>query len=217
MKYKNKKYTRPDLEIIANLVPANSSVLDLGCGSGELLYNLIQTKNVNGQGIELDNDHVFECVSRGVPVIHQDLDEALKEYSDHSFDYVILSQTLQQLYRPDLTLIEMLRVGRYGIVGLLNFGHWKVRQYLMVHGRMPKSKTLPYEWYDTPNIHLSTIRDFQLYCRGHHLKILKQINLVHTRVGTLLPRICPNSFANLSVFVVQKGDRIAEGNLEKKE
>ena len=204
MKYKNKKYTRPDLDIISNLVPADSSVLDLGCGSGELLYDLINRKNVRGQGIELDSDHVFECVARGVPVIHQDLDEGLKEYADCSFDYVILSQTLQQVQRPDLTLIEMLRVGRYGIVGLLNFGHWKVRNYLLIHGRMPKSRTLPYEWYNTPNIHLSTIRDFQLYCTQHQVKILKQINLVHKRVGTLLPRVFPNSFANLSVFVVEK-------------
>ncbi|MDZ7723193.1 MAG: methionine biosynthesis protein MetW [candidate division KSB1 bacterium] len=203
MKYKNKKYTRPDLEIISNLIPADSSVLDLGCGAGELLHDLIHSKNVKGQGIELDSDLVFKCVSRGVPVIHQDLDEALKEYSDRSFDYVILSQTLQQVNRPDHTLVEMLRVGRYGIVGLLNFGHWRVRHYLTLHGRMPKSKTLPYEWYNTPNIHLSTIRDFQMYCRQHQIRILKQINLVHRRVGALLPRLFPNSFANLSVFVVE--------------
>ena len=142
-------------------------------------------------------------VAKGVPVVHSNLDKGLDDYPDNSFDYVILSQTIQQVHRPDRTLKEMLRVGKVGIVGLLNFGYWRVRHYLAVRGEMPKSKAVPYEWYDTPNIHLSTINDFRRLCQNAGYEIVKQINVVNRKRGQFLPNIIPNSFAELAVFVIE--------------
>ncbi len=199
----HKAYTRPDLEIIASLVPKDSRVLDLGCGNGDLLYKLVHEKNVRGHGIEIMDNYVFECIAKGVPVIQQDLDESLTEYPDNSFDFIILSQTIQQVKRPDLTLKKMLRIGETGIVSLLNFGYWRVRHYLFFKGEMPKTKALPYEWYNTPNIHLSTIRDFQNFCRQNNMVIIKQINLVNRKQGRFFANLAPNYFADLAIFVVQ--------------
>ncbi len=197
------QYTRPDLEVIFDLIEPNSTVLDLGCGSGDLLFKLMQEKNVQGHGIELFDEYVFDCVGKGVPVVHQDLDEGLGEYHDKSFDYVVLSQTLQQVRHPDRIIRDMLRVGRLGIVSLLNFGYWRVRHYLTWRGEMPISKVLPYKWYDTPNIHLSTLRDFQRLCAESNIDIKKQINLVHRKQNALFANLHPNSFAELAVFVLQ--------------
>lgn len=201
---KKQYYIRPDLNIIANLIDTNSSVLDLGCGKGELLSKLINEKKVQGHGVEIYDDYVFECAGKGVPVIHSDLDEGLGDYPDKSFDYVILSQTLQQVKRPHVILREMLRVGKIGIVSLINFGYWWVRHYLFFHGEMPKSRALPYEWYDTPNIHLSTIKDFRTLCMKNNFYIKKQINLTHKKKGLILPTLFPNSFAELAIFVLEK-------------
>ncbi len=203
MSPKHKKYTRPDLQIIFDLIEPGSSVLDLGCGSGDLLKKLIDEKNVQGHGIELVDDHILECVAKGVPVVHSDLDNGLDDYPDSCFDYVVLSQTIQQVLRPDLTLKEMLRVGKVGIVGLLNFGYWRLRHYLAFQGEMPKSKVLPYEWYNTPNIHLSTINDFRRLSQVSGFEISKQVNIVKRKRGQFLPNILPNSFAELSVFVLK--------------
>ena len=203
MSPKHKKYTRPDLQIIFDLIESGSSVLDLGCGSGDLLKKLIDEKQVQGHGVEISDDYILECVAKGVPVVHSDLDKGLDDYPDNSFDYVILSQTIQQISRPDLTLKEMLRVGKIGIVGLLNFGYWRVRHYLAFQGEMPKSKVLPYEWYNTPNIHLSTINDFRRLCEDSGLSIIQQINIVKRKRGQILPNIRPNSFAELAVFVLE--------------
>jgi len=191
------------LQIIIDLIKPGSGVLDLGCGRGELLKRLIEEKNVRGHGLEITDQYVFECIEKGVPVIHSDLDEGLEDYPDKSFDYVVLSQTLQQVKRPHIVLKEMLRVGKTGIVGLLNFGYWKVRHYLAFKGAMPKSKVLPYEWYDTPNIHLSTIKDFKRLCNDSGYHIIKQVNVVNKKRGQILPNILPNSFAELAVFVLQ--------------
>jgi methionine biosynthesis protein MetW len=203
MSPKHKAYTRPDLQIIFDLIQSGSSVLDLGCGSGDLLNKLITEKNVQGHGIELVDDQILECVAKGVPVVHSDLDNGLDDYPDNCFDYVVLSQTIQQVRRPDETLKEMLRVGKVGIVGLLNFGYWRVRHYLAFQGEMPKSKVLPYEWYNTPNIHLSTIIDFRRLCEESGYQITKQINIVKQKRGQILPNLLPNSFAELAVFVLE--------------
>lgn len=203
MSPKHKQYTRPDLKIIYELVQPGSSVLDLGCGSGELLKKLMDSKNVQGHGVEIIDDFVLECVAKGVPVVHSDLDEGLDDFPDHCFDYVILSQTIQQVRHPDTTLKEMLRVGKIGIVGLLNFGYWRVRHYLAFQGEMPKSKVLPYEWYNTPNIHLSTINDFQRLVADLGYDIIKQVNVSNRKRGQLLPNLLPNSFAELAVFVIK--------------
>lgn len=151
-------------QVISEAIPAGSSVLDLGCGGGQLLTKLRKYKGVRGQGVELNQAKVAECVEAGVPVLQTDIDEGLQEFADDSFDYVVLEETLQTLHRPVQVLEEMLRVGRVGIVSFPNFGHWRVRLDLLVNGRMPTTRRLPYEWHDTPNIHLCTIADFTDWC-----------------------------------------------------
>ncbi len=146
--------------IIRREIPQGASVLDLGCGTGELLAGLIQDKRVRGQGIELDPEAVYECVRRGVPVIQSDLDAGLQGFADASFDFVVLEETLQTLHHPLRVLEEMLRVGRHGMVSFPNFGWGGVRRSLSLEGRMPVTHRLPYHWHDTPNIHLLTLQDF---------------------------------------------------------
>ncbi len=196
-------HIRPDLHLITELVDNNSRVLDLGCGTGDLLHQLVTERNVLGHGLEIDVENVTACVEKGVPVLQGDLDEGLGEYLDHSFDYVILSQTIQAVKRPNDILREMLRVGQTGIVSLINFAYFKVRWQLFWQGTMPKTKTLPYEWYDTPNIHLTTIKDFKALCEKNDLKIVKQINLGRSRKGGVFSNLFPNLFSDLSIFVIQ--------------
>ncbi len=196
-------HIRPDLHLITELVNSNSRVLDLGCGTGDLLHQLVTERNVLGHGLEIDVENVTACVEKGVPVLQGDLDEGLGEYLDHSFDYVILSQTIQAVKRPNDILKEMLRVGQTGIVSLINFAYFKVRWQLFWQGTMPKTKTLPYEWYDTPNIHLTTIKDFKALCEKNDLKIVKQINLGRSRKGGVFSNLFPNLFSDLSIFVIQ--------------
>jgi methionine biosynthesis protein MetW len=203
MTTKRSEYSRPDLQIISDLIEPNSSVLDLGCGAGELLKKLIDEKNVQGHGVEIFENYVSECIDKGVPVIHSDLNEGLGDYYDESFDYIVLSQTLQQIKHPQVILKEMLRVGKIGVVGFLNFGYWRVRHYLAFRGRMPKSKTLPFEWYDTPNIHLSTIKDFRRLCTDSGYQIIEQVNIVNKKRGLILPNLLPNSFSEVAVFVIR--------------
>ncbi len=146
--------------LIEEDIPRGAAVLDLGCGTGELLARLVRDRGVRGQGIEVDPEAVRGCVARGVPVLESDLDEGLRGFPDGVFDYVILEQTLQTLRRPVEVLSEMLRVGTHGIVSFPNFGYWRVRLQLALEGRMPETRELPYHWHDTPNIHLFSIRDF---------------------------------------------------------
>ncbi|HPG40680.1 MAG TPA: methionine biosynthesis protein MetW [bacterium] len=204
MKNLNKDQLRLDLNYIARIIENNSRVLDLGCGSGELLHKLAQEKNIRGHGVEIDVENICACVEKGVPVIHADMDEGLGEYPDKSFDYVILSQTLQAVKKPHIILHDMLRVGQTGIVSLLNFGYWKVRSQLFVQGIMPRTKTLPYQWYDTPNIHLTTIKDFKNLCAEGNITIKQQINLGQARKGGVLYNLFPNWFTSLAIFVIKK-------------
>lgn len=146
-------------DVIVGLIPPGSKVLDFGCGSGELLSRLIREKKIFGQGIEHDPENVFRCLERKIAVFQINFEKGLQFYGDGTFDYVILEDTIQTLKRPMAALKEMLRIGTYGIITCPNFAHWKVRRFLAVEGRMPKSRTLPYEWYDTPNIHLCTVND----------------------------------------------------------
>ncbi len=196
---------RVDLQLIADLVPEASRVLDLGCGDGELLDKLIHEKGVDGHGVELYHEHIYECVARGVPVIHADLDEGLSDYPDGSFDYVLLSRTLQEVHKPLIILREMMRVGKIGILSVPNFGYWRTRFQLFFQGRMPVTKTLPYQWYDTPNIHLPTIRDFNLLCRREGIQIIKQITLNRGKCRPL-SGLHPNLFAELVILVVKKAE-----------
>lgn len=157
-----------------NLVQPESRVLDLGCGDGALLNNLIRKKSVKGFGVEISREGIAACIARGLPVYQGDIDQGLSDHGDQSFDYVILSHTLQAIHRPRFVLEEMLRVGRKIIVSFPNFGHWRVRALLGFGGRMPRSKLLPYAWHDTPNIHLCTVLDFQDLCRDMEIQILDQ-------------------------------------------
>lgn len=191
---------RTDFQIVAELVSPESRVLDLGCGDGTLLDLLIRRKGVVGRGVEISDAGVRACIAKGLSVYHSNLDEGLGDYPDQSFDFVILSQTLQTVYRPQLVLQEMLRVGRAGIVSFPNFGYWAVRWQLLRSGRMPKIDYLPYEWYDTPNIRVLTVRDFCGFCAQNHFAIERTIFLCDGRRITS----APNLRAKEAIFLVRK-------------
>lgn len=168
---------RVDLQIIADMIAANSRVLDVGCGDGSLLAYLDRHKNVDGRGIELSMTGVSAAVTQGLSVIQGDADTDLKDYPDQAFDYVVLSQTLQATWDPKGVLSHMLRIGRHAIVSFPNFAHWRVRWQLVTQGRMPVTGVLQHQWYDTPNIHLCTIRDFVTLCRDFEFIIERGITL----------------------------------------
>ena len=163
---------RADLDLVAQMIAPGSRVLDLGCGDGDLLAELIASRGCRGQGVEVSREALHACVERGVPVVEADIDRGLPEFDDGAFDVVVLSQTLQAVRRPALALREVTRVGRLGIVSFPNFGHWRLRAQLLVRGRMPVTRTLPYRWHETPNVHLCTIRDFESLARAEGLTLL---------------------------------------------
>ena len=168
---------RPDLELVAGLVPEGSRVLDLGCGDGELLAELIERRGCTGWGVELSEEGFHACLARGVPVVQGDLDRGLDEVSEDEVDVVVLSETIQALHRPALALRELRRVAERGIVSLPNFGYWRLRAWLLARGRMPVSAELPYAWHETPNIHLCTLRDFEDLLRDERLRVARRIPL----------------------------------------
>ena len=191
---------RSDYAIIGELVEPDSRVLDLGCGEGELLEWLAENKHVEGRGIEIDGPKVQRAIARGVSVYQGDIDEGLSGYPDASFDYIILSQTLQETRRPLAVLEEMLRVGRHAIVAFPNFGHWSVRFAMLATGRSPRTKSFPHEWYNSPNIHFLTIRDFEGLAREQGWTVERAIFVSGHRVGTLLA----NLMAEVAVFLVRR-------------
>lgn len=194
---------RRDLARIVELVPHGSRVLDLGCGDGALLQALRDTRDADVHGIELDLPSVARCVQRDIPVVQFDVDEGLRDFSDQSFDIVVLSQTLQVVRKPALVLREMLRVGKRGIVSFPNFGHWRARAYLTVRGRMPMSSTIPYSWYDTPNIHLTTLKDFREFVSANGGCIEQELPLSTSRGGEQTDvHWWPNLLADTVVAVV---------------
>ena len=164
----------PDLTIIQQWIRPESEILDLGCGEGELLSYLKTKKNVHGYGLEINPEKLTACIRNGVNVIEQNLDNGLSNFEDQSIDTVVMTQALQAVQRPDELLDEMLRIGKEAIVTFPNFGYWKTRFYLLLKGRMPMSDTLPYNWYDTPNIHMCTFRDFEVLCREKGIRILNK-------------------------------------------
>jgi len=166
---------RFDLQIIASWIQEGAKVLDLGCGWGDLLQALVAEKNVAGTGIEIYEERVAHCIRQGLSVVQGDLNAEIRDYPDQSFDYVVLSQTLQQVYDPAAIIHEMLRVGRYGIVSFPNFSHWRIRLQVLLTGQAPRTRELPYQWYDTPNIRVITIEDFRTFCKAQRLAILDQI------------------------------------------
>jgi len=190
---------RPDYAAIAGWVSMGSSVLDLGCGDGSLLRYLRESRRVAGYGVEIDDDSVLACAKNGVNVIQGDLERGLSEFESRSFDYVILSQTLQAMRNSERIIADMLRVGREGIVTFPNFGYWKNRLQV-IGGRMPVSDNLPYEWHDTPNVHLCTIADFEGFCASHGVNILERKVLTRGRPVALLP----NLLGSLAVYRFQR-------------
>jgi methionine biosynthesis protein MetW len=186
---------RPDFAAIAQCIPRAAHVLDLGCGDGTLLKYLQQSRGVTGYGVEIDDGNVLACVNNGVNVIQGDLEHGLAEFADGSFDFVVLSQTLQAMRNTERIVREMLRVGRAGIVTFPNFGHWKNRLQIL-RGRMPVSDKLPFEWFDTPNIHLCTIADFERFCEERGIRIVSRAVLSGGRPVQRLP----NLFGELAVY-----------------
>jgi methionine biosynthesis protein MetW len=186
---------RADFAAIANWVKPGARVLDLGCGDGTLLRFLADGRDTIGYGVEIDDDGILACVRNSVNVIQGDLERGLSGFADDSFDYVILSQTLQAVRSSERVVHEMLRVGRQGIVTFPNFGYWKNRLQVM-RGNMPMSDNLPYSWFDTPNIHLCTITDFENFCGSHAVRILERIVMCDGKAVTLMP----NLLGSLAVY-----------------
>ena len=195
---------RDDHALIQRGVKPGSQVLDLGCGQGALLQYLQRHKNVRGYGLEINPDNITACIRNGVNVIEQDLDNGLRNFEDNSIDTVIMTQALQAVERPDLLLDEMLRIGNEAIVTFPNFGYWRTRFYLMFKGRMPMSETLPYNWYDTPNIHMCTFRDFEVLCREKGIKILNKtvVDDQHKQHWTI--RLWPAMLGEIAVYHITR-------------
>lgn len=163
---------RSDFIAIARWVDEGARVLDIGCGDGALLRHLQAEKKIRGLGVEIDEKKILACVAAGTEVIEQDVDQGMSNFADNSFDTVLLTQTLQAVHRPDFVLEEMLRVGKECVITFPNFAHWQARAYLLRRGRMPVSKFMPYNWYDTPNIHFCTVRDFEQLCSERDIRVL---------------------------------------------
>lgn len=188
--------TRADFEVIARWVQPGARVLDLGCGDGSLLAYLSAERGTSGYGIENDDTNLLACIANGVNVIQSNLEAGLKEIEDASFDYVILSQTLQAMRRTEKVVGEMLRVGREAIVTFPNFGYWPHRLQIALGGRMPVSRDLPYQWFDTPNVHLCTVSDFERFCADHAIAIRERLVMSDGAPVTILP----NVFGKLAIF-----------------
>ncbi len=197
---------RYDLQIIASLIAPGSRVLDLGCGEGDLLAYLKKTKQVVGTGIERVEARVELAIQKGLSVIHGDINTEILDYADRSFDYVILSQTLQQVFEPAPLFHELLRIGGKGIVSFPNFSHWRIRLQLLFSGYAPISNQLPYEWYDTPNIRVITLKDFRKFAKEVGFKILKEvaINTNSQDKRGSIARVLPNLFATYGIFMIGK-------------
>jgi methionine biosynthesis protein MetW len=190
----------PEYRAILDIVEPLSTVLDLGCGNGDLLSLLVREKKIKAQGIELDDKAIFECVAKGLSVFQDDIDTGLPEYGDKSFDYVILNQSIQQVKKPGEVLREALRVGRRVIVGIPNFAHIKARAQIFFKGRVPVTPSLPYEWHDTPNLHFLSLLDFTEYCRKRKIRIERSVYLgARDRL-----RFFPNLFAHIGIFVISE-------------
>jgi len=195
---------RPDLQIISEWITPGSRVMDLGCGDGTLLRHLKETLGVSGYGLEIDIDNIVKCIQRGVNVIQTDLDEGISEFEGEPFDFVVMTQALQAVKHPDRLLNEMLRVDHAGIVTFPNFGHISARLQLAFGGHMPVTKTLPSEWYNTPNIHLCTLKDFERLCRDSGIHILQRavVDRAHrTGVGS---KLLPNLLGEIAIYRFQR-------------
>jgi len=196
---------RADLNRIRDWIEPNSRVLDLGCGDGTLLYHLQRHLNVKCYGLELDSKKIAPCISKGLNVIQADLNDGLEQYfDDNSFDYVVMSLTLQATKRPDKLLMEMLRVGKEAMITFPNHGFWRNRFQLAIKGMMPINRTLPYPWYNTPNTHLCTLRDFELLCKNNDIRVIKREVVNNEHEQSRLMNSFPNLFGETAIYHVTK-------------
>jgi len=195
---------RPDLDIIQHWIAPGSRVLDLGCGDGSLLEYLKHHKGVSEIGLEIDERNIQSCLEKGVNVLQQDLNKSLENFSDKSFDTVLLTQTLQAVNYPDVLIEEMLRIGRNVIVTFPNFGNWRSRWYLLRNGRMPVSNFMPYQWYDTPNIHFCTVRDFDALCQERQINIITRTVVDQKHQGSWTIRLWPNLLGETAIYHISR-------------
>ena len=191
---------RTDLALMSQWIIEDSHVLDLGCGDGTLLAHLADSRNITGYGLEIDDDNLELCIEKGVNVIDTDLNQGLSDFNEDSFDYVVMTQALQTIHRPDLLLKEMLRVGKQGIVTFPNFGHWKVRKSLFLGGLMPKTRALPEDWYISENIRLCTLHDFEKLCNTLDIEVLQRAVVDTKHHSSWLMRLMPNLLGEIAVY-----------------
>ena len=174
-----------EFKIIANLLPPQSRVLDVGCGDGTLIEALIKEKSIDARGVELEEENVKECIAKGLSVIEGDAETELSQFPDKAFDFVILSQTLQAFYQPENVLGQLLRIGDKVIISIPNFGYWQIRASLLFFGKMPVSKSLPYTWYNTPNLHMCSIKDFYQFCEKKKIKIDRVVGVNGEKISSI--------------------------------
>ena len=193
-------------DVLAGLIDINSKVLDVGCGDGNLLLYLKRNKRIDGRGLEINQKNVQECLAKGLAVVEGDAEKDLVNYPNQSFDIAILNQAIQQFYEPRKVLNELLRIAKQAIITIPNFGYWKVRLNLLVTGTMPVTKTLPHSWYDTPNLHMSSIKDFYNLCSLDNINIIKSISISSNKISDITSNNLEikNLVSELGVFVVSK-------------
>ena len=195
---------KKEFKVIADLLPNNSRVLDVGCGDGSLMNLLVKKKNIEVRGLELEKQNVQECIYKGLTVIQGNAETELYQFPNQSFDYVVLSQTLQAFYNPDKVLKELLRIGKSVIISIPNFGYWKVRTSLLFFGKMPMTKTLPYSWHNTPNLHMCSIKDLFDYCDEKKINIQKVIGVNEDKISFIKKNNLEikNFFSKLGIFLI---------------
>ena len=196
---------KKEFKVIADLLPKNVRVLDVGCGDGSLMSHLIKEKNIEARGLELKKENVTKCIYKGLPVIEGNAETELHQFPDQSFDFVVLSQTLQAFYNPEKVLKDLLRIGKSVIISIPNFGYWKVRTSLLFFGKMPVTRTLPNTWYNTPNLHMCTIKDLFHFCLEKNIKIDRVIGVNEDKTSEIKKNNLEikNFFSKLGIFLIE--------------